>query len=260
VKRTLTAAAFCSGSEMRRRRRKPTPSKRTPTATTSVNKIYRAPRYDAASRSISRASRKTALKSPIPIRTHPHILHALGRRIVTVCLLSSLMVLPCNRLGANPGRVRYACCYRTPPRPTWSATSRPMAVVAAVSLEGNGPLRCARLHHEPAWRRSHQEPSARPPAAYSSYYPGHSFRIPSSPTRLANIAECFAFFPKLWGPLFRSETLHDRQDSHRGRLAPARRPRGADPKHLRAVNGLGMAAKPYICNSFKLRIVRRTTR
>ena len=37
-----------------------------------------------------------------------------------------------------------------------------------------------------------------PPAAYSSYYPGHSFRIPSSPTRLANIAECFALFPKLW--------------------------------------------------------------
>jgi hypothetical protein len=155
------------------------------------------------------------------------------------------MVLPCNRLGANLGRVRCAYCCRTPPRPTWSAASRPAAaVIVAISLEGNGPLRCARLHHEPAWRRSHQERSARPPAACSSYYPGYSLRNPSSPTRLANIAVCFAFFPKLWGPLFRSETLHDRRDSHRGHLAPARRPPGADPKRLRAANGLGVAAKP----------------
>ncbi len=77
-----------------------------------------------------------------------------------------------------------------------------------------------------ALRRSHQERSARPPAACSSYYPGYSFRISSSPTRSVNIAVCSAFFSKRWGPCFRSETLHDRRDSHTGRLAPARGPRG----------------------------------
>ena len=107
-------------------------------------------------------------------------------------------------------------------------------------------------------QRSHRERSATPLAACSSHYPGYSFRIPFSPTLPVNIAVCSAFFSKRRGHLFRCETLHDRRDSHTGRLAAAPGT-GAEPTRSTCAKrtALALLRNPRSGPPFELPIDRR---